>query len=198
MAIESANKALSIFDLNPDPFSNAFWSSALKIPVRRPVPIKVPSVSNVSDKLNAKIVINTNGIFELSENSESIPFEPNATPNVCPNCPNDSPNPALVPIADKSTTPIGIPIIVVAAIPIIIAPLTFNINKTVIIASPITASKTPGVLKLTKAGTALLFATTVPLSSAVYVPGSDVKLINPAFLTPIYAMNIPIPPPIAF
>lgn len=31
----------------------------------------------------------------------------------------------------------------------------------------------------------------------MYFPGSDVKVSKPAFLIPIYAMNMPIPPPIA-
>lgn len=57
--IASAKSALSIFELKPVPFSSAFSSSAEKIPVLRPVPMNVPKVSNVSDKLNAKMVINT-------------------------------------------------------------------------------------------------------------------------------------------
>ncbi len=35
-----------------------------KIPVRRPVPIKVPIVSKTSDKLNAKIVMITEGFWQ--------------------------------------------------------------------------------------------------------------------------------------
>ena len=54
VAVASANSALSILDLKPGAVSMARSSSSLKMPVRRPVPIKVPMVSNVSDKLKEK------------------------------------------------------------------------------------------------------------------------------------------------
>ena len=44
-----------------------------KMPVRRPVPMKVPSVSKVSDIENAKIVTSTSGSLAGSENSEPKP-----------------------------------------------------------------------------------------------------------------------------
>ena len=87
--IASAKSALSIFELKPVPFSSAFSSSAEKIPVLRPVPMNVPKVSNVSDKLNAKMVINTNGKRLESANSEPIP--PKAARKVVPNSPNAEP-----------------------------------------------------------------------------------------------------------
>ena len=48
-------------------------SSALKMPLRRPVPIKVPMVSKVSEMLKEKIVINTRGSFSGSENRLVMP-----------------------------------------------------------------------------------------------------------------------------
>ena len=63
VAVESANRALSILELKPLPFSIASSSACEKIPDRRPVPMKVPIVSKVSDRENAKIVTRTRGIF---------------------------------------------------------------------------------------------------------------------------------------
>ena len=81
--IASANRALSILEEKPEEFSRAASSSAEKIPVFRPVPIKVPIVSNVSDKLNAKMVIKTSGRRPTLEKSDPRP--PNAARKVVPN-----------------------------------------------------------------------------------------------------------------
>lgn len=53
--------------------SMAFSSSALKMPLRRPVPMKVPIVSNVSEMLKEKMVIKTNGSLDISVNRLPIP-----------------------------------------------------------------------------------------------------------------------------
>ena len=63
VAIESANRARSSLEEKPLPSSMCFMSSSEKMPVRRPVPMNVPSVSNVSDIENAKIVTSTSGSF---------------------------------------------------------------------------------------------------------------------------------------
>ena len=73
VAVASANKALSSLDLKPEFLSMRRSSSALKIPLRRPVPMKVPIVSKVSEMLNAKIVISTRGSFAGSENRLVMP-----------------------------------------------------------------------------------------------------------------------------
>ena len=77
VAIESAKRALSILDLKPELVCIIFSSSALNMPVLRPVPMKVPIVSKVSDKLNAKIVINTRGIFARigKQRGHAVAFE---------------------------------------------------------------------------------------------------------------------------
>ena len=79
----SAKSALSILDEKPDEFSRAASSSAEKIPVLRPVPIKVPIVSKVSDKLKAKMVISKKGRGLKSENREDR--QPKAAKKVKPN-----------------------------------------------------------------------------------------------------------------
>ena len=89
----SANKALSILVLNPrESVSKAFSSSFEKIPIRRPVPIKVPIVSKVSDKLKARIVIKTCGSLAEFEKSDPIPSAPKAAPKVVPSAWNELPN----------------------------------------------------------------------------------------------------------
>ena len=82
VAVASANKALSILDLKPGAVFIACSSSSLKMPVRRPVPIKVPIVSKVSEILKEKIVINTKGSLETSVKSEPRPSLVNMAPKV--------------------------------------------------------------------------------------------------------------------
>src|SRR5690606_21944681 len=154
VAIASANKALSIFVLMPVLLSKANSSSCEKIPVFRPVPINVPIVSKTSDKLNAKIVIKTNGRRDKSPNKEAIPSDPKAAPKVTPNSEKALPKEfAGFEIPDKSTIPIGIPRIVVATIPIKIAPRTFDTNKITVMINPNKAKRDPGLVKFTNAGT---------------------------------------------
>ena len=83
VAIESANRALSILEEKPEPFSRASSSSAEKMPVRRPVPMNVPMVSKVSDMENAKIVSRMIGSFDMSENSDGKPSALKIAPKVC-------------------------------------------------------------------------------------------------------------------
>ena len=73
VAVASANRALSILEWKPALVSMAFSSSSEKMPVRRPVPMKVPMVSKVSEMLKAKMVISTRGILAASENREGRP-----------------------------------------------------------------------------------------------------------------------------
>src|SRR5699024_7092927 len=113
--MESANKALSNLDLKPGCCSKANSSSPEKIPVWRPVPIKVPSESKVSDKLKDKIVTNTNGIRCASVNKLPIPCEPKAAKNVFFSSATEAPN-EYAPERCKSVTPIGMPITVVSKI----------------------------------------------------------------------------------
>ena len=116
--------------------------------------MNVPSVSNVSDKLNAKIVINTNGKRAGSEKSFTIPSEPKAAMNVVPKSLNAAPSELLSKLTfDKSTTPIGMAKIVVNTIPIRIAPRTFFNNKNTVMIKPITAKSAPGDVKFTRDGT---------------------------------------------
>ena len=82
VAVASANRALSILELNPEPVSSIFSSSSEKIPARFPVPIKVPMVSKVSDMLKAKIVISTSGRRERSVNKDGSPADVKITPKV--------------------------------------------------------------------------------------------------------------------
>ena len=139
----SATRALSRRLLNPDP-SSAFSSSASNIWLFLPVPMNVPIESNVSERLIEKIVTITNGIFAGSEKRDPKPGLPkklNAT----------SLNPCTVSFPEKivsgrTVTPIGIPMIVVATIPIRIAPLTFITIRMMMIRSPITDSTRCGAL----------------------------------------------------
>ncbi len=67
--------------------------------------MKVPIVSNVSERLNANIVIITRGILEGSENKDCIPFGPNAAPNVIPKSANAEVNPPVfTDNSERSTT----------------------------------------------------------------------------------------------
>ena len=163
VAVASANKALSILDLNPELSSIAFISSSEKIPVCRPVPIKVPIVSNVSDKLKEKIVIKTRGSLLTSEKRERSPGFPKAARNVVGNC--DSASEKLM-VSPSFVTSSGIPTKAVTTIPIKIAPFTFKIRRIAVSMSPITASSTAGVFNAAIAGTAEEPAMTVPLSNS--------------------------------
>ena len=124
----------------------------------------------------------TNGILAGSENRETNPSPPknaNAT----------SRNPVHVPESEKMddgicVTPIGIPMIVVATMPIRIAPLTCMTIRMTMIISPITARTRDGVFRGCMPGVTLGYA--------------PVKEMSAALLKPRYAMNSPIPPPMAF
>ncbi len=209
--IASAKRARSIFELNPENSSKASSSSAEKIPVLRPVPIKVPKVSKVSERLKAKIVINTTG--KRLESLKSEPMPSKAARKVVPSSPKAVPKLLLAKLTcDKSTTPIGIPRRVVATIPIRIAPRTFFITNMAVKTKPKTARMTFGSVKVEIAGTTFPLAKTedTPFSKVsavasvgetpltVMMSAADVeKVIILAFLKPRYAIKTPKPPPIA-
>ena len=88
-------------------------------------------------------------------------------------------------MADKSTTPIKIPIIVVATIPIKMPPLTFLTTNKVVNTNPIKAKITPALLKFANAGTIPPFATKlVSASPETMLAFSTVKFNRLAFLIP--------------
>ena len=123
VAVASANRALSILDLKPAPDSIAFSSSSLNIPLRRPVPMNVPIVSNVSERLNANIVIRTRGSFVRSVNREGRPASVNIAPNVVG---SEAQASVKLTVSCAVVTPIGIPISVVTMMLMRIAPLTLR------------------------------------------------------------------------
>ena len=73
VAVASANRALSILDLKPLLDSMARSSSSLKLPDWRPVPMKPPMVSKVSETLKEKMVTSARGIRGGSANREGSP-----------------------------------------------------------------------------------------------------------------------------
>ena len=141
-------------------------SSSLKIPERRPVPIKVPKVSKVSLSEKAKMVISTRGIRAGSEKRPSSPSLPKATPKTVERSWKELATEGLSESFERSTTPMGMPIMVVAKILSKMAPFTFLITKTTVIRRPIKARSTPALLKFTKAGTAAEEPIMVPPSRA--------------------------------
>ena len=163
---ESAKRALSSFDLKPELVCILRISSSLKIPERRPVPIKVPNVSKVSLREKAKMVMRTRGMRPGSEKRPRSPSFPRATPNTVDRSWKEPATEGPSDRADRSTTPMGMPIIVVAKILIKMAPFTFLITRTTVINRPIIARSTPALSKLTRAGTAAEEPIMVPPSRA--------------------------------
>ena len=166
VAMESANRALSILDLKPELEAMVASSSSEKMPLRRPVPMKVPMVSNVSDRLKAKIVIRTRGRRAASENSAGNPCV-NAAPKVVPSCVKESLMPCVKLMPERSTTPMGMPRMVVATMPMRMAPFTFSTSRITVSTRPIRNRSTEGVFSVTMAGVAAEEATTVPDSASV-------------------------------
>ncbi len=104
-------------------------------------------------------------------------------------------------------TPHGMPRTVMAAMLIRIAPGTFLTRSTSVSMMPTMASRTPGVLSFTISGTAAeLTVIAILLTSAIlfvpfagmYFPASTANWSRPAFFMPIYAIKMPMPPPIAY
>ena len=93
-------------------------------------------------------------------------------------------------IEPRSTTPIKIPRIVVTAIERITPPRIPLTIKKIVIARPINARITAGVLKATKPGVAEALAViearplSAPVPDTVYVPASTENFKKPAFLIP--------------
>lgn len=133
VAVASAKSALSILDLKPAVVSIAFSSSSLKMPARRPVPIKVPMVSKVSERLKEKMVISTSGSLETSVKREGRPAEVKIAPKVVGSCWQAS---VKLTVSCGLVTCMGMPIRAVATMPMRIAPLTFKTSRTMVSAQP--------------------------------------------------------------
>ena len=131
------------------------------------MPMKVPMVSKVSDRLKEKMVIRTKGILAASEKSDNKPSLPKAAPKVVPNSWKDLAMLVSTPIWLTSTTPMRIPMMVEAIMLMKIAPGTFLTTRIIMSNNEITARTKAGVVKLVSAGT----------------PAS--KLIIPTFKKPI-------------
>ena len=129
-----------------------------------PVPMNAPMVSNVSETLNARIVISTMGSFVMSANREGSPAGVKMTPTVVGSAAQASRKETVSAIV---VTPMGIPTTVAITIPIRIAPGTLRTRSTIVRARPIRKSQSCGSLKVASAGT----------------PESN--LINPTFRSPI-------------
>ena len=134
VAVASANRALSRRDLKPDEVSIIFSSSSEKIPLLRPVPIKVPIVSNVSVIENEKIVMSTRGSLLMSVNRLAIPPSLKIAKKVVGKAATASENDVVSWI---DVTPKGIPMIVVTTIAIRMPPLIFLTVKTIANKRPI-------------------------------------------------------------
>ena len=148
----SANRALSILDLKPGVVSMAFSSSSLKMPVRRPVPMKVPMVSKVSERLKEKMVTRTSGSLETSLNSEGRPALVKMTPKVEGSWLQAS-RKLTVSVSAVTVTPMGMPSSVVNTMPIRMAPLTWQTCRTMVRNRPIKNSQKAGWFRVASAGT---------------------------------------------
>ena len=150
VAVASAKRALSILDLKPLLVSRAFSSSALKMPLRRPVPMKVPMVSKVSDRLKEKMVMSTRGSLLMSENREPKPALVKMTPKVEGRAAQAS---EKLTVLEVTVTPMGMPIRVVTMMPMRMAPLTFRTWRTTISTRPMRNSQKAGWFRVDRAGT---------------------------------------------
>ena len=133
VAVASANRALSSLDLKPVEFSIRRSSSSLKIPLRRPVPIKVPSVSKVSEILNEKMVISTSGSFAGSANRLVSPPSLKIARKVVGSAWHAS---VKLTVSCGLVTPKGIPTRVVTMMEIRIAPFTFSTSRMIVSTRP--------------------------------------------------------------
>ena len=114
-------------------------SSSVKMPLLLPLPMKVKNESNVSVRLKAKIASNAIGIFDASWKRVPMPLKP--APKVVPSSWNGFPMAWMsVFSGERSVTPRGMPMRVVAMMPMRIAPLPFRSIKTMEITKPMTAN----------------------------------------------------------
>ena len=105
------------------------------------------------------MAIRVSGKRAVSEIKAPKPSEPRAAPKTVFKSSKAAPTWLLAKsILDKSTKPTAIARTVVVKIERIIPPLIPLITKKIVIASPARATKTAGLLKLTKPGTAEAFA----------------------------------------
>ena len=174
VAMESANRALSILEEKPEPFSRAFSSSAEKMPVRRPVPMKVPMVSKVSDMENAKMVSRMIGSFDTSENSAGKPSLVKITPKVCGSWAKVS---AMDTELAMVVWPIGMPTTAVTAMAISMPPRTLSTVSTMASTRPMVNSQMVGLFMTARPGVA---CTVSPLLAADLV----VKVKKPTLRKP--------------
>ena len=121
------------------------------MPVRRPVPMNVPSVSKVSDIENAKIVTSTSGSLAGSENSEPKPWPVNSAPKVCGSWLKVSPSDTELLIVVK---PIGMPMSAVMTIVSSRPPFTLRIVKTMASSRPMRNSQSVGLFSVAMPGVA--------------------------------------------
>ena len=115
--------------------------------------MKVPIESKVSERHIEKIVTMTKGIFDGSLKSEMMPSPPKKAKDT-------SPKPCQVSLPEKMdagswVTPIGIPMIVVATMPIRMAPFTCMTMRMTMISSPMTASTRLGLVRAAMPGVTL-------------------------------------------
>ena len=103
------------------------------MPLRRPVPMKVPMVSKVSVMLKEKMVISTSGSLDGSENRLVMPPSLNMARKVVGRAWQASEK--LV-VSCGEVTPKGMPMIVVAMMEIRMAPCTLRASRMMVSARP--------------------------------------------------------------
>ena len=172
VAMESANRALSILELKPWPDSRDFSSSSEKMPVRRPVPMNVPMVSKVSDIENAKIVTMTNGSLAGSENSAGKPSAEKMAPKVCGSWEKVS---EMDTESAMVVTPNGMPATVVMAMASSRPPLTLSTVKAMASTRPMRNTHSTGLSNVARPGVA---------PTAAVVSASGVKVIRSTLSMP--------------
>ncbi len=128
----------------------------------RPVPMKVPIVSNVSARLKAKIVTRIFGSLLGSLNRDNRPGLPKIAPKVFGSSATAS---LKLMVSANLVMPSGMPTSVEMIIPSKMAPLTLRTRRIMVKTNPKIAKSTGAVLKLTRAGTAAELPTTVKLSA---------------------------------
>ena len=112
--------------------------------------MKVPMVSKVSVTLKEKMVIRTSGSFAISVKRLGRPSAVKIAPKVEGSALQAS---IKLTVSVVEVTPIGIPMIAVAMMPISTAPLTFKTSSTTVRARPIRKSQKAGWLRVARAGT---------------------------------------------
>ena len=116
-------------------------------------------MSKISVNEKARIAISVSGRRAVSEIKAPNPCEPSAAPKIVFKSSKAAPTWLLEKsMLDTSTKPTAIARTVVVKIERMIPPLMPLITKKIVIAKPTIATKTAGLLKLTRPGTAEEFA----------------------------------------